>query len=86
MAHDVPPKFEAPAFNCPRCGTYSKQMWLDVQRHYPTKAAIDGKELRMAQCTTCNKMTFWLDGKMLSPDSLSAPSHDPDQADEIKKD
>jgi hypothetical protein len=47
---------------------------------------IDGKELRIAQCTSCNKMTFWLDGRMLPPDSGSVPFRNPDQPDELKQD
>jgi hypothetical protein len=57
-----------------------------MQRHYPTKAVIDGKELRIAQCTSCNKMTFWLDGMMLPPDSGSVPFPNPDQPDEFEQD
>jgi transcription elongation factor Elf1 len=76
MDHHTPPRFQAEAFNCPLCGAYSKQIWLDAQRHYPTGAAIAGKELRIAQCTRCNKLTFWLDGKMLpgAPESAAFPN------------
>ena len=87
MVHHTPPRFQAAAFNCPLCRAYSKQIWLNMQRHYPTRAVIDGKELRIAQCTSCNKMTFWLDGKMLPPPaSGSASFHNPDQPDESKQD
>jgi len=86
MADYAPPRFEAAEFNCPLCGAQSKQIWLNVQKHYPTKALLDGKELRIAQCTSCNKMTFWLEGRMLSPASLSASFHDPDRPDEINQD
>jgi hypothetical protein len=47
---------------------------------------IDGEELRIAQCTSCNKMTFWLDGRMLPSASGSASFNNPDQPDEIKQD
>jgi hypothetical protein len=73
MVNHSPPRFQAPAFDCPLCGAYSKQIWLDVLSHYPAKAVIDGKELRIAQCTGCNKLTFWLDGRMLPPASESMP-------------
>ena len=86
MVHHTPPKFQAAAFNCPLCRAYSKQIWLNMQRHYPTRAVIDGKELRIAQCISCNKMTFWLDGTMLPPDSGSVPFPSPDQPDEFEQD
>ena len=86
MVDHIPPRFQATAFSCPLCGAYSKQIWLNVQRHYPTRAVIDGKELRIAQCTSCNKMTFWLDGRMLPSASGSASFNNPDQPDEIKQD
>ncbi|HYA41213.1 MAG TPA: hypothetical protein VEF34_07915 [Syntrophobacteraceae bacterium] len=71
MVHHAPPKFLAPEFDCPLCGVYSKQNWLDVPGHYPAKVQIDGKELRIAQCTRCNKLTFWVDGRMLPAGSKS---------------
>jgi len=86
MVDHAPPQFEAAAFNCPLCGAYSRQIWLDVQRHYRTAAVTCGKELRIAQCTRCNKLTFWLDGRLLSSDSGNAPLHNPDQPEEIKQD
>jgi hypothetical protein len=86
MVDHIPPRFQAAAFSCPLCGAYSKQIWLNVQRHYPTRAVIDGKELRIAQCTSCNKMTFWLDGRMLPHASGSASFNNSDQPDEIKQD
>ena len=67
MDHNAPPEFLAPEFDCPLCGARSRQMWLDVKKQYPTRTAIGGKELRIAQCTNCNKLTFWLDGRMMSP-------------------
>lgn len=86
MVHYTPPSFQASAFNCPLCGAHSKQIWLDVKRHYPAGGVIGGKELTIAQCTHCNKLTFWLDRAMLAPASESVPFPNPHQNDEIKQD
>jgi len=79
MDHHTPPGFQADEFNCPLCGAYSEQIWLTVPRQYPPGAVIDGKELRIAQCTRCNKLTFWLEGRMLSTASKRAPLPNPEQ-------
>jgi transcription elongation factor Elf1 len=67
MAYGVSPSFLAAAFNCPLCGAYSRHIWLKAPGSDPTGAVIDGKELAVAQCTRCNKLTYWLDGKMSHP-------------------
>ena len=67
MDRHAPPEFLAPEFECPLCGANSRQMWLGAKKQHAAKTAIEGKELRIAQCTNCNKLTFWLDGKMVSP-------------------
>jgi hypothetical protein len=71
MEQFAPPSFQAAAFNCPLCGAYCRQIWLDARRHYPSGAAVDGKELTISQCTRCNKMTYWLDGKLSPPSEES---------------
>ena len=68
---DSSPGYRAPAFKCPLCGAYSEQRWLDVKSGDPSGIAVEGKELKIAQCTRCNKLTYWLDGKMLPAASRS---------------
>ena len=86
MEHHTPPSFQALEFNCPLCGAYCKQIWLDVKRHFPARSVIDGKQLAVSQCTRCNKMTYWLDRVMVSTVSESSALPDRDRPDEIKHD
>ena len=80
--YDNPPNSQVSAFKCPLCGADSKQSWLDV---LPSRTVIEGKELKIAQCTHCNKLTYWLDGKILSHAPASGPSPGSDQSDKNKQ-
>jgi len=62
MADDNLTNSKDSEFKCPLCGASTKQSWLDV---LPSDIVIEGKELRIAQCTHCNKLTYWVDGKNL---------------------
>ena len=73
----------ASASKCPLCGADSKQSWLDV---LPSEPVIEGKQLKISQCTRCNKLTYWLDGRILSHAPTSGPLPGSDRSDEIKQD
>ena len=83
-------KYEAPelnkeAFNCPHCQAYSHQIWhigaMFVGGHYGQIEDFD-----IAICSHCKNMSYWLDGKIISPESICIPSPNDDLEEDIKLD
>ena len=83
-------KYEAPelnkkAFNCPHCQAYSHQIW-----HMGAKL-VGGyykqiQDFDIAKCSHCENMSYWLDGKIISPESTGIPSPNDDLEEDIKLD
>ena len=83
-------KYEAPelnkkAFNCPHCQAYSHQIWhmgaKFVGGHYKQI-----QDFVIAKCSHCENMSYWLDGKIISPESTGIPSPNDDLEEDIKLD
>lgn len=83
-------KYEAPelnkkAFNCPHCQAYSHQIW-----HMGAKFAGGHyqqiQDFNIAKCSHCENMSYWLDGKIISPESTGIPSPNDDLEEDIKLD
>jgi len=80
------PGFKLSAFNCPHCGAFSSQYWVDLQ--YQSKAGnwtID-KEAYIAICDHCSWSSYWLNEKMIAPDSTTVPLPNDDMPEDIKTD
>ena len=77
------PEIEKEAFNCPHCQAYSHQEWFQGQK-YGIRSFIP--ELRIASCSHCDNNSYWLDGKIISPESTGIPSPNEDLDEEIKID
>src|SRR3989338_7611285 len=79
------PTFLEKAFNCPHCGAYSNQGWVDPHMH-------DGRywnnipTIDLAFCVHCNEYSLWHEGRMIHPASGSAPLPNPDLPEEVKSD
>ena len=80
-------KYEAPeidkeAFNCPHCQAYSHQIWHEgVAQNGGSRWIIE--EFKIALCSHCKNNSYWLDGKIISPESTGIPSPNDDLDEEI---
>ena len=83
-------KYEAPelnkeAFNCPHCQAYSHQIWYTGYMHLNGRQWLI-EDFQIAECSHCKNMSYWLDGKIISPESTGIPSPNDDLEEDIKLD
>lgn len=80
-----PPSFEEPAFNCPLCQAYAKQIWGRVM-HPETSGNSRVGKIQLSQCSHCQQYSIWFSDSLVYPDvSLAEPPND-DLSEEIKAD
>lgn len=80
--------YEAPehlkeAFNCPLCGAYASQQWVDLVQD-PTESR--GGRLQSCVCRRCKEYSIWHRRRMVYPTSGAAPFPNTDLPDEIQAD
>lgn len=86
------PKFVSPnhrkdAFNCPRCGAFAHQRWLNVGRAIANLYGVMMPvSISIATCAHCGNPSLWMDEKMVAPDSGGVSVPNEDLSDEIKAD
>jgi len=77
------PTYKEDGFNCPFCHAHAHHSWGMIT--YPTTnrriAAFD-----TAECTRCSLVSIWSDGKMVFPNTSTAPPANPDLPKDIKDD
>ena len=83
-------KYEAPeiykkAFNCPHCQAYSHQIWYEVLK-VGNRVSLNVAEFVIATCSHCGNNSYWLNDKIISPESTGIPSPNDDVEEEIKLD
>ena len=67
-----PPQFNATAFNCPACHAYAKQVWHPVNFRV-TAGHSTITRFGLARCAHCNDWSFWVDERLVYPESTLAP-------------
>jgi hypothetical protein len=81
----TPPSFKVRAFNCPLCNAFANQQWLEVFTHEGSTYAHQ-TTVQLARCAHCRRFTIWQDGRMIFPDSSSAPLPNSDLPEDIHAD
>ncbi len=76
------PEFKGSAFNCPHCHAYAGQFWSNLWNS--NNHAVNG--WTMSQCTHCSNVSMWHVGKLIHPDSSTAPLPNADIPSEILED
>ena len=75
MQH-YPPEHGKGDFHCPLCGVYAKQHWGNgyhlLWNQYHQNA------MTVAKCSHCEKLSYWLDGRMIYPSSGTVELPSPD--------
>ena len=83
----VPPSCRAKAFNCPNCGAFAHQGWLNASEAVRGYYGLSPRNyILLADCAHCKKQSIWVNDKMLAPDSGAVDMPNEDLSDEIKAD
>ena len=86
----TPPEYLRNAFNCPHCGAYANQTWLNLYGLNVKKTQYGMGDFTSASCAHCNRFSVWvednLEHKMLYPDSSAAPLANADLPSDIRSD
>lgn len=94
MSKFTPPQEDLGNFNCPHCGTYTTQHTSRILRtvtyvemaKVKHASSITENRFNFRICHQCEKATFWFDGKLMYPNSGSAPLPNQDLPEDIKAD
>jgi Domain of unknown function (DUF4145) len=84
----TPPAFQSNGFNCPYCGAFAKQDWVNLRSKFGTSDPFyEGvSPFLLSRCSRCKKVAVWDDGVMLIPDTVTADQPHPEMPEAIKGD
>lgn len=89
------PLYKKDAFNCPYCEVYAHQMRRNTlmalnEQPYQSATRITDQLIipnwSTSTCSHCGKTSFWLDKKLIYPNSSIAPLPNEDMPEDIKED
>jgi len=80
------PSYKLSAFNCPYCGAFSSHYWADLQYKDKNGFWKNNKKASIAVCDHCSDSSYWLNEKMIAPDSTIVPLPNDDMPEDIKTD
>lgn len=84
MVPFTPAAFESKAFNCPWCGAFARQNWIDFYLH--TSPLREFPALKVAYCTHCSNYTLWHQKELSYPDASGVRPPNPDLSEQVQHD
>jgi hypothetical protein len=71
----IPPKYNQSSFNCPNCGAFAQQNWIEIS---PLFTGTSLGDMELCVCEHCNQRSYWYLQKMIIPDigGVSLPNPD----------
>lgn len=90
--HYIAPSVMADAFTCPQCGAFAQQLWKHIHTDQQKAEVVGGIGTRVtwkvhaAQCTRCERTSYWLDKLMIFPLTGGAPPPAADMPDDVRAD
>ena len=92
MKDYIAPDIDKNAFNCPHCNAYAHQELMTVCWYKYDE--LNDKEnyfhdvgiYEITCCASCEKYSFWLNGKIIYPKTSTAPLPIEDMPDDVKED
>jgi hypothetical protein len=82
----IPPEPLKASFTCPHCGSIAQQAWWTCT--WSSGSSTRGTqqdEIKVGRCTHCNKRSLWVEGRMLYPETGTAPFPNPEMPAQVKK-
>jgi hypothetical protein len=86
MQHFTAPAKGLRAFHCPQCGVYALQRWRNVYMQGSSEGFQNMTAYDTAVCDSCGRASMWHNGKLIQPDTSSAPQAHPDLPEDIRAD
>ena len=89
MTNHVPPKLDAPAFNCPRCEIFAKQDWFYLVAASDRSGfgrQYENQEFSLSNCSSCGEPTIWHGQSMIYPLHASAEHPNDDLPGDVRAD
>ena len=80
-----PPAPKKSAFNCPFCNAYANQTWSPLYASLGTGFS-NRQGLMISICIRCTATAIWFDGRLVFPNSSSAPLANSDMPADVKID
>ena len=76
------PSFDKEAFTCPHCGVKAEMHWSTINAHRGFKSeafrlnTFPSEIVAAAQCRNCDKLSLWVNNKMVCPTLHGIEPHD----------
>lgn len=87
MEKIVPASYQSDGYTCPFCETFAHQRWFpEVVGQGGQWGTIIFPGISLAQCSRCQKVTLWVDGTLVHPQSEPAPMPNNDLPSDISAD
>lgn len=83
----VAPALHIDAFNCPECGAFAHQEWLEGRAQVGSNGPRRNMnpEVDVSICAHCHTTALWIEDRLIHPRSLTAPPAHPDLPDDARK-
>jgi hypothetical protein len=92
-----PPGFGESAFNCPHCGAFAKQQWVEITSVHQAGSSSGWNvgssprfseitEWRFSLCDHCGRVCTWQKETLVRPAASTAPMHHEDMPDDVADD
>lgn len=79
-----PPEYKKGSFNCPYCGVYSVQKWVQLGGGF--ESAYTLTPMWVARCAHCTVGSYWYEGNMILPSTGTVDLPNPDIPEDCKRD
>jgi hypothetical protein len=86
MTEFKPAAYKSEAYHCPACGAYAHQRWLRVVLKYSGGGTTETNPYMASQCSHCDEFHMWREGKLIFPDTGTAPHPNKDMPRDVKAD
>lgn len=84
MEKHNPPVYKEQSFDCPHCGIFSFQEWIEIDAVPSLSIKILG--IDVARCVYCKRHTVWDRETLVYPISSIAPQPSPDMPEDVAAD
>jgi hypothetical protein len=86
MVQSAPPTANANGFDCPHCLAYAEQRWMSMQGNSQQFGSQQFADSKIAKCIRCQKVSLWVNDRMVYPSLVTAPQPYVDMPDDVKRD
>jgi len=87
MVKHNPPEYKKSAFDCPDCGAYAAQEWIDFYSNPQGSVGfLKFEDCEASKCLHCMEYEIWFRKEMIYPAASTAPQPNPDMPEDVSED